>query len=312
MSIKIHIISGFLGAGKTTFLKKIISHFKEKTALIENEFGDVSIDSDILSGEELLVRELYSGCICCTLLKDFKTTIEELCLNYDIQNIFIEPSGVASLSDILKSCASVEVGFEDKVIIQSVITIVDASSFDDYIESFGEFYTDQIKNAKGIFISHINEMKSTEINKIIYKIRDINKEAFILNEDWGLYSGEEIIDLLDSLDTYKSSFEEETNEVVANNIFNTISFKYPKVFQKKELENLSNIFKEKSMGNILRAKGIIKAEDQNFVHFDFTPNHFKIEVIENPKETKVALIGTDLNKEKLSEIFANILGGERN
>ena len=178
MLVNINIISGFLGAGKTTFLKKILPNIQGKIAIIENEFGDAGLDGILInSNTNIPVREIYSGCICCSLATDLKNSIEDLIVNYNPNHIFIEPSGVASLSDILKIFNQYANNKDFSLKINYVITIVDALSYEDSLESFGSFYMDQISNAKAIFLSHLENLADDKIEFIISDLKQNNPNA---------------------------------------------------------------------------------------------------------------------------------------
>lgn len=303
MSIDISIISGFLGAGKTTFLKKIIPGMEGKTALIENEFGDIGIDGDLIS-DNLPIREIYAGCICCSLVQDFKKSIEELVMQYRPDRILIEPSGVGNLSDVVRACKKISENPQLDIRINQLITIVDASAFEDYLEIFGEFYLDQIQNAHIIFLSHLDKTEDKEIEKVISKIRLNNEKAFILKENWYSYNGEQIIEILNTIKSCETNLEGKALSVPANKVFGTLSLASPKVFSEEELDNMLVSLKDKEYGFVLRAKGILELNTRQFVYFDFTPHHYHWEYTEECKETKVAVIGSNLEKEKILKCFS--------
>lgn len=300
MSIDINIVSGFLGAGKTTFLKKIIPVLYGKTALIENEFGEIGIDAEMI-GEGLPVREIYAGCICCSVAHDFKHAIEELSEQYRPDHIFIEPSGVGSLSDILKICRKVSEDSDTAIRINHLITIVDVTAYEDYSENFGGFYMDQIRNANVILLSHFEQLAENEIEKIISKIRIENPSAFILSDEWYSLEGEELIGILDSARDSEMEILD-TVSVSADEVFGTISVADPRVFSEEEIENMSASLKGSDFGLILRAKGRLKLDSDPLIYFDFTPQHYRWEYIED-RQPKLAVIGSNLDKEKILKWF---------
>ena len=153
MKVKVDIYSGFLGAGKTFLMKKLINEgiYENNIAIIENEFGEVSIDGEILRESNIEVKEINSGCICCEVTGDFKEGIFEVINKYNPSRILIEPSGVAKLTDILKVFKDEEIS--EKVKLENVITVIDPEKFDSYIENFKSFYEDQIRNTKKIVLS---------------------------------------------------------------------------------------------------------------------------------------------------------------
>lgn len=302
MTINIDIISGFLGAGKTTFLKKVIPSMKGKIVLIENEFGDVGVDGDLLN-DKLPIREIYAGCICCSLVQDFKKAIEELALQYTPDHILIEPSGVGSLSDIIKVCTKISGNSNFDIKINNLITIVDVSAFTDYLENFGEFYLDQIKNANIIFLSHLDKINHSEIEKVVSIIRSNNQTAFIFKDDWYSYAGEEIIDILDTVNSCENDSKGNSVLVPANKIFNTFSILSPRSFQEKDMDKIAVSLKSMEYGYILRAKGMLQLDSKKFVYFDFTPHHYHWEYLEECKGTKVAFIGSNLSIQNILDYF---------
>lgn len=302
MSIYINIISGFLGAGKTTFLKKIIPNMEGKIALIENEFGDIGIDGDLIS-KELPIKEIYAGCICCSVVQDFKKAIEALASEYKPDHILIEPSGVGSLSDIIKVCERISKKSNLNIRINHLITIVDVSVFDDYVENFGGFYLDQIRNAHIIFLSHFEKKDHEEVKKVISQIRSNNQTAFILKEEWYSYDGEKIMEILNTINNCKIDSKEKSALLPANKMFSTFSVADPKTFSKEEIDKMLASLNEKEYGFILRAKGILELDTKQFIHFNFTPQHYHWEYLEECKKTKVAVIGSNLNNQKILEWF---------
>ena len=308
MTTNITIISGFLGAGKTTFLKKVIPHLKGKKVLIENEFGQVGIDGEIID-DQLPIKEINAGCICCSVVVDFKQAIEELTNEFRPDHILIEPSGVGSLSDILRVCKKVCEGSPHDIRINHLITIVDVRSFHDYLEDFGGFYRDQIKNASFIFLSHFNEISSEEVACVVAKIQTMNEAAFILSEEWLSYKGSELADILNSIQTCKFKINEDVTELIpANKAFRSVAISDVRNFSKKEMDGLGVFLGNSANGFILRAKGIVQLDTKCWVSFNFTPQHYGWEFINEAKEAKVAVIGNRLNKQIITEMFSSIVG----
>lgn len=302
MSTNINIISGFLGVGKTTFLKKIIPHMNGKIALIENEFGSVGIDGDLID-DKLPIKEISAGCICCSVINDFEKAIEELTLSYKPDHILIEPSGVASLSDITKICKKICDSSQLGIKIRHLITIVDISTFDDYFEEFGNFYLDQIRNAHIIFLSHFDEMDDQEVEKVISKIRSNNQSAFILKEEWYSYGGDKIIEILNTIQDCEIDYKKQPVCMPANRVFSTLSVVNPRFFSEAEIEKMLVALNDKEWGFIIRAKGILELNTNQFIHFNFTPQHYHWEYIEGPREPKATIIGCNLNNERILEWF---------
>ena len=178
--IKVDIFSGFLGAGKTYLIKKLIENniYNESVAIIENEFGEVSIDALVLKDTNIKIKEINSGCICCEVTGDFKEAVLEVINNYHVERIIIEPSGVAKLSDILKVFKEKEL--KNAVKVDNVITVIDPNKFDLYINNFKDFYKDQIVNAKNIVISRSEKAKEELLLDVKGKIRKINSSIKII------------------------------------------------------------------------------------------------------------------------------------
>ncbi len=192
---KIDIFSGFLGAGKTTLIKKLLSEALEceKVVLIENEFGDIGIDGGFLKDAGIEITEMNSGCICCSLVGDFSKALGEVLAKFSPDRILIEPSGVGKLSDVVKAVKTVE---NDSCVISGQSVVVDAKKCKMYTKNFGEFYNDQIENATCIILSHTAGMETDKINNVIEIIRKLNQTATIISTDWEELSGASILDAI--------------------------------------------------------------------------------------------------------------------
>lgn len=175
---KIDIISGFLGAGKTTFIKRLLKTNlnKEKVVLIENEFGEISIDGEFLAGEGIKIRELSQGCICCSLVGDFSKSLKSVIDEYNPERIIIEPSGVGKLSDVAKAVA--DCGLGD--LLNSMVCIVDAKKAKLYLKNFGEFFKDQIENASTVVLSRTDIATDEQVKDAIEIVRSLNKNATLV------------------------------------------------------------------------------------------------------------------------------------
>lgn len=302
MGTNINIISGFLGCGKTTFLNKVIPNMQGSNALIENEFGNIGIDGDLIQ-HSLPIKEIYSGCICCTVTENFNKALEDLVLEYKPDNIFIEPSGVGSLSDILKVCNRVSSNSTLNIKIRDVITIVDVESFNDYSENFGGFYLDQIENAQMIFLSHFENVMDSEVKEIIRKISLINPKATIFKESWISLSGEEIVETINSMESYEIELKDRPALLAANKMFQTFSIDKLRAFSEEEIDKILLSLNQQEYGFIVRAKGIVQLSTKKLVYFDYTPHHYHWEYLETVKTTKVTVIGSNLDKKKIVGIF---------
>ena len=183
MNIPIYIISGFLGAGKTTCIQHLIAQLdkKERVMIVENDFGEVSFDATVLKKQGMHVRELTSGCICCSLSGDFKTSLKEVLATQDVDIIFIEPSGVGKASEIRMACQSKELS--DLVTVKGCITIIDIQTCALYARNFGEFYEDQLHSGDIIICSHVEQNREA-LGEALAVIKKYNSSAYIYQEPW--------------------------------------------------------------------------------------------------------------------------------
>lgn len=190
---KIDIVSGFLGAGKTTLIKKLLAEALSdtKVVLIENEFGEIGIDGGFLKEAGIEIKEMNSGCICCSLVGDFGTSLKEVMHTYEPERILIEPSGVGKLSDVMKAVQDV-IDTKD-VVLNSAVAVVDASKCKMYIKNFGEFFINQIAHAGTIILSRTGDISEDKLNKCIELIREHNEKATIITTPWDDLDGKDIL-----------------------------------------------------------------------------------------------------------------------
>ncbi len=190
---KVDIISGFLGAGKTTLIKKLIaeSFAGQKVVLIENEFGEIGIDGGFLKDAGINVTEMNSGCICCSLVGDFGKALKEVVDQYHPDRIIIEPSGVGKLSDVARAVENSEDGAELK--INSMVTVVDGTKAKMYMKNFGEFFNNQVETAGTVIISRSQNLKQEKLDELTELIREHNKESVIITTPWEDITGDQII-----------------------------------------------------------------------------------------------------------------------
>lgn len=202
---KVDIFSGFLGAGKTTLIKKLIAeaYRGQKLVLIENEFGDIGIDGGFMAEAGIQVNELNSGCICCSLVGDFKEALEKVLGTYHPDRILIEPSGVGKLSDILAAVARVE-GLE----VNSATTVADANKCKLYAKNFGEFYDDQIKHAGAIVLSRTAGIGGEKLEAAVALLRERNGAAVIITTPWDALEGTQILEAIERTDTLEKELKE--------------------------------------------------------------------------------------------------------
>ena len=189
---KIDIFSGFLGAGKTTLIKKLIKdgYQNEQLVLIENEFGEIGIDGGFLKEAGIQINEMNSGCICCSLVGDFRQALTKVLEEYHPDRIIIEPSGVGKLSDVIKAVKTVA---NDEVVLNSFITVADASKCRIYMKNFGEFYNDQIESASTIILSRTQNITDEKLAQALELIREHNKKAAVVTTPWDELTGAQIL-----------------------------------------------------------------------------------------------------------------------
>ncbi|MDD6811347.1 MAG: GTP-binding protein [Lachnospiraceae bacterium] len=210
---KIDIVSGFLGAGKTTLIKKLLKEAlaDTKVVLIENEFGEIGIDGGFLKEAGIEIKEMNSGCICCSLVGDFGTSLKEVLSTYSPERILIEPSGVGKLSDVMKA---VQGAMENEdVILNSAVAVVDASKCKMYIKNFGEFFINQIEHAGTIILSRTDKLSEEKIAACVAMIREHNAKATIITTPWDLLEGQ---DILNTIEGAKDLEAELMKEVMAH------------------------------------------------------------------------------------------------
>ena len=196
---KVDIISGFLGAGKTTLIAKLLKEAfpGEQVVLIENEFGEIGIDGGFLKESGVEIREMNSGCICCSLVGDFGTSLKEVVEKYHPDRIIIEPSGVGKLSDVIKAVKDLHI--ENEIRLNSASTVADASKVKVYMKNFGEFFNNQIEHAGTIILSRTQNVSEAKLKTDIELIRSLNKDAHIITTPWDDISGKQILDAMENV-----------------------------------------------------------------------------------------------------------------
>ncbi len=208
----IDIFSGFLGAGKTTLIRKLIeeAYKGEKIVLIENEFGEIGIDGGFLKDAGIEINEMNSGCICCTLVGDFSKAIEKVIGEFKPDRILIEPSGVGKLSDVILAVKNLK---DDRIHLNSFTTIVDGRRYEMYAKNFGEFYNNQVEHANTVIISHAQELDAEQIDSAVNKIRELNQEAPVITTDWDELDGSIILKTMEEGSTLEKALDKLAYEV---------------------------------------------------------------------------------------------------
>ena len=324
---KVDIISGFLGAGKTTFIKLLIENVfaGEKLVLIENEFGEIGIDGGFLKDAGIEITEMNSGCICCTLVGDFSKALRKVIEEYHPDRVLIEPSGVGKLSDVSKAIEHVKK--EADIEIEGRITIVDGKKAKMYLKNFGEFFKDQVAYANTIVVSRTQMMEDHSIEECVKMLREENKEASIISTSWDKLSKEAIEHALSPDTQLEGIFEEEKCPVCshehhhegacgcghehhhhhhhhADEIFTSWGQETAHKYTEGELDFLLKALSEKEgYGTILRAKGIVEMENGAWKQFDLVPQEYEVRESSADYTGLLCVIGTDLKEDELTKLF---------
>ena len=345
---KIDIISGFLGAGKTTFIKKMLEDVfqGEKIVLIENEFGEIGIDGGFLKDSGIEVSELNSGCICCSLVGDFGKNLREVMERFHPDRILIEPSGVGKLSDVMKSVQEVEA--ENEVKLSGRVTVVNTAKATKQMKAFGEFFNNQIEYATVIVLSRTQNVKPEQTELVVKAIREKNPSAAIITTPWDEMDGKQIYKVVEQQKTLEEELMEEHSHCHehgdhhhgehghchedgnhhhgehgpdctcgcqshhhgehghhhADEIFTSWGRETPHVFTKETIGHALQAFCEtEDYGKVLRAKGIVPAEDGAWIYFDMVDGEYELRTGEPDYTGRLCVIGTDLKEGKLAELF---------
>lgn len=316
MKINVDIFSGFLGAGKTMLIKKLLLEkvYNKNTVIIENEFGEVSIDGEILRESNIEVKEINSGCICCQVSGKFDDAVLEVINKYKPENIIIEPSGVAKLSEIINILTNIK--FSHMLEIRNIFTLVDVRNYNNYMKNFKEFYANQIKNAQKIVLSRTQFENEDYINKVIKSIKKYNSDAEIIYRPWNELTASHFMKkgmIKSTPNKHKPkliseikgiSIKKHSHNHKADDIFESYPITMKKFVSAEELKSKFDFISGTSnYGNIIRAKGIIENDTGKYYQFDYVPSEFKIREIKWSNRKVISIIGSNLNKENLSRLF---------
>ena len=312
--MKIDIFSGFLGAGKTTLIKKLIkeAYHGEKVVLVENEFGEIGVDGGFLKESGIQINELNSGCICCSLVGDFKKALHEVAEKFNPDRIVIEPSGVGKLSDVINAALSAEI---EDAYINTATTVVDAAKCKMYMKNFGEFFDDQIKNAKCIVLSHSDKCTAEKLAEAVKLIKEVNPVSTVVTTPWDELTGEQIVGAMEHSKTLSGELEELEEEAKhehehhhhhhhhADEVFSSWGVETGKKFTEKEIETALESLESGKYGFILRAKGIVDSADGKWIHFDYVPSEPDVRRGGSDVTGRLCVIGQNLDEHALKELF---------
>ena len=333
---KIDIISGFLGAGKTTLIKKLIAeaYQNEKIVLIENEFGEIGIDGTFLKDSGVTINEMNSGCICCSLVGDFETSLKEVLDTYHPDRVIIEPSGVGKLSDVIKAVSTIK---SDEMELDNFITVVDAKKCRMYTKNFGEFYNNQVEHASLIVLSRSQDITETQLQECLDILKGLNDHTPIITTAWDKLNGLDIVNACEvniqeellhehdhdheccGHDHHEHDHDHECcghdhhhhdhdhecgcghHHHHADEVFNSIGFDTIKKYNEVELSDILN--KLCNDDNVLRAKGFVDSGNEDWWYFDLVPGEFEIRLGKPIYTGQVCVIGKDLDENTIKELF---------
>ncbi len=348
---KIDIFSGFLGAGKTTLIKKLLNeaYTGEKTVLIENEFGEIGIDSGFLKDAGVEITEMNSGCICCSLVGDFAEALEKVLSEFEPDRILIEPSGVGKLSDVIKAVEGIK---SEGILLNTFTAVVDAKKCKMYMKNFGEFYNDQIESASCIVLSHTKDVEDEKIKKCIELIREKNESATIVSTDWDKLSGIRILEAMEGSRTLATELAHLEEEEIctecgghhhhhdehcdckhehhhhhehcdcehehhhnghcdcghehhhADEVFTSWGIETTNKYSEEQIKNaLNELENTEKYGHILRAKGIVASDSNEWIHFDYIPGEADVRFGSADIIGRICVIGADVNKTEIEKLF---------
>lgn len=379
---KIDVVSGFLGAGKTTLIKKLLKEAltDSKVVLIENEFGEIGIDGGFLKEAGIEIKEMNSGCICCSLVGDFGASLKEVLTTYAPERVLIEPSGVGKLSDVLKAVENVAGDLD--VQVNSAVAVVDASKCKMYLKNFGEFFVNQVAYAGTIILSRTEKLSQEKLNACVEMLREHNGKATIITTPWDRLEGARILETIEGADKLDDMVREMLDQLSeegcghdhhhghgdedehghhhshgheynhehhhdhdcghdhednhehhhdhdcghdhhhdhdcghnhedhhehhghhhADEVFSSWGLETPNTYTKERLESILEALDSGEYGIILRAKGMVPAEDGSWIYYDYVPQEHDIRSGSPQVTGKLCVIGSKLAEDKLAELF---------
>lgn len=332
---KIDIVSGFLGAGKTTLIKKLLAEaYKgEKLVLIENEFGEINIDGGFLKESGIQISEMSAGCICCSLVGDFNKALKDVEAQFHPDRILIEPSGVGKLSDVIVAVENTVKDVPDMQ-LNSFVTVADATKVKVYMKNFGEFYNNQIESAGTIILSRTQKMTQEKLEAAVAMLREKNADAAIITTPWDELDGKAILSAIEKvsladelLEKMRAEHEADEHEHHhhhhdgeecddpncschdhhhhhhADEVFTSWGKETPKVYTQADIDRILTALDSGDYGAILRAKGIVNGTDGAWIEFDYVPEEHEIRAGHPDYTGRLCVIGSNLKEEKLAELF---------
>ena len=294
--MKILLISGFLGAGKTTFIKEMAKNINLEFVVLENEYADIGVDGDFLDEKNLNVWEMSEGCICCSMKGDFKSSIKRIYSEINPEYLVIEPTGVGMLSSIIENIREIN---NDDIEILSPLTLIDITSFKEYLETFNNFFIDNLKNTGKVILTKLENFNSFDIENIKREISKINSNLEIVIDDYRTFPKEWFGEILNKNIDNKIIDKDFSLKTHIN--LRTFSKENINLKTMDELGLLLNKLVNGDFGKIYRAKGIVKV-DGYWGKFNLVYKNFEMEPITDAKGTKIVIIGNNLDIENLKDI----------
>ena len=323
----IDIYSGFLGAGKTTLIKKMIqeAYCGQKLVLIENEIGEIGIDGGFLQEAGINITEMNSGCICCSLVGDFGKALTQVIEQYHPDRILIEPSGVGKLSDVIGAVNKVT---NEEVTLGYTVAVVDAGKVKVYMKNFGEFYNNQVETASTIILSRTDSIPQPKLDAAVALLREHNEKATVVTTPWNELTGEQILEAMAGKATLAAELaklqeehehhhhhhehdenctcgchDHDHHHHHADEVFTSWGVETAKKFDRKQVELALQQLDSGLYGMVLRAKGILMAADGTWIHFDYVPEEYNVRVGSADITGKLCVIGSQLDEQGLKQLF---------
>ena len=294
--MKILLVSGFLGAGKTTFIKELAKNINLEFVVLENEYADIGVDKDFLDEKNLNVWEMSEGCICCSMKGDFKSSIKRIYSEINPEYLVVEPTGVGMLSSIIENIRDIN---NNDIEILSPITLIDITSFSEYLETFNNFFTDNLKNTGKVILTKLENSNHFEIENIKNEILKINNNLEIITDDYRNFQKEWFGEILNK--NIDNKIIDKNFSLKTHINLRTFSKENVNLKTMDELGLFLNKLVDGDFGKIYRAKGIVKV-DGYWGKFNLVYKNFEMEPITDAKRTKIVIIGNNLDIENLKNI----------
>ena len=294
--MKILLVSGFLGAGKTTFIKEMAKNINLEFVVLENEYADIGIDGDFLDEKNLNVWEMSEGCICCSMKGDFKSSIKRIYSEINPEYLIIEPTGVGMLSSIVENIREID---NNDIEILNPLTLIDVTSFNEYLETFNNFFIDSLKNTGKVILTKLENYNPFDIENIKDEILKINSDLEIITDDYRTFPKEWFGEILNK--NIDNKIIDKNFSLKTHINLRTFSKENVNLKTMDELGLLLNRLVNGDFGKIYRAKGIVKI-DGYWGKFNLVYKNFEMEPVTDAKGTKIVIIGNNLDVDNLKDI----------